>query len=329
MDFKVITYGEVGLEEIVTNGISSGHIPGGSALNIATALTRLGVNAAIVSPYNSEAVPSIVVNSRMHSLGVNQSLLVESDKALPVIKHVISDDGEVETRYFIGSSTQEDWDLIDLRDGPKDGDVLVINGTLAFGDGPMAKVYDTLFKVGSKFHTIIFDPNIRPQLIKDIDEAKERFDNWVSQSTIVKASAEDIKWRYPELSIEEVGALLLEQGPAIVVITNGREGSHIFSRSGQFAMPAIEIDQKDFINQIGVGDAFTAGLVKWLIANDMTAKAEIEQISGLQSLDLLLRSSEYSSSICKTSGTNFDPVTPNEVPVLHRLRVIDGGASAN
>jgi fructokinase len=314
MDIKVIAYGEVLLDQIIYLDDTTSIVPGGSPFNVAVALARQGIHAALVSPHNDETPLALPITAKLASSKVDTSLLVESGKPITVANAFVQADGSVEYGFLIDGTTQSDWGIVDIAKGPKDGDVLTASGSFALAIDSMAEVFDQLFEAGSKYHTMVFDPNVRTSLIKSESVAQERFDRWVSQATIVKASDEDVNWRYPDKSISEIGLLLNSQGPALVVITEGEKGVKLFLNGKEVGLPAIEIPEGEFVDAVGAGDTFNAGMIKWLIDNGKTERVEIESLSDLEVLSMALSASELAAEVCKVQGA--EPPFKNEPPTI-------------
>ena len=72
--------------------------------------------------------------------------------------------------------------------------------------------------------SISFDPNIRPALVPDHDEAVARVEQMVELSDVVKASDEDIAYLYPGADPVQIARDWVQRGPAVVVVTLGSEG---------------------------------------------------------------------------------------------------------
>lgn len=67
--------------------------------------------------------------------------------------------------------------------------------------------------------TITFDPNVRPALITEDEQARTRIDRFVERCDVVKASDEDLHWIDPNRTLEQVAQTWLGLGPAIVAVT--------------------------------------------------------------------------------------------------------------
>jgi len=56
---------------------------------------------------------------------------------------------------------------------------------------------------------ISFDPNIRPNLIRDKNDYLRKFEAWLKTIDILKASIADIKWLYETESMDEIARYFL------------------------------------------------------------------------------------------------------------------------
>ena len=106
--------------------------------------------------------------------------------------------------------------------------------------------------------TVTFDPDVRPSLIKDRDLARERIEQVVERSAIVKVSDEDLRWIDPEHEPEWTARTWLASGPAIVALTMGDHGSLGYCAAGQVRVAARPVQ---VVDTVGAGDAFMVGLL--------------------------------------------------------------------
>jgi fructokinase len=79
-------------------------------------------------------------------------------------------------------------------------------------------------------------------------------------SHVVKVSEEDLGWLVPARSPVEAARGLLAHGPALALLTRGREGADVVSRDAQAHVPAPSVD---VVDTIGAGDAFGGGFLAW------------------------------------------------------------------
>ena len=73
----------------------------------------------------------------------------------------------------------------------------------------------------------------RPSFIADEARFRARLAEMVAKSDIVKISDDDLQWLAGEdTPVEEAAAALLEQGPALIILTRGQAGATGFMTGG-------------------------------------------------------------------------------------------------
>ena len=82
----------------------------------------------------------------------------------------------------------------------------------------------------------MLDPNIRPVLATD-PEYRPRLRSLISESTIVKASAEDLAWLYPKIDYRAAAKRILDVGVRLVLVTLGAAGAYGATRNAQLSVP--------------------------------------------------------------------------------------------
>ena len=104
------------------------------------------------------------------------------------------------------------------------------------------------------------DPNVRPVLIEDRDTYLRRFEQLSGVADLVKLSAADLAWLYPDRGQRDA-VRRLAGGAGCVVLTDGPEGAEgcVAPGSARVTAPAVTV-----VDTVGAGDAFGAGLLAWL-----------------------------------------------------------------
>lgn len=144
--------------------------------------------------------------------------------------------------------------------------------------------------------TITFDPNVRPALITDREQAIGRIDRLVEKADVVKASDEDLRWIDPSRSPEDIATAWLAVGPSIVAVTMGEQGAFATCAAGTVRVAARKVE---VVDTVGAGDSFMAGLIDALWSLNLLGanrRAELARI-GLDALDGVLHEAARASAL--------------------------------
>jgi fructokinase len=152
-----------------------------------------------------------------------------------------------------------------------------------------------------------FDPNIRPALIADRDDAVTRIEAAVAVADLVKLSDEDAAWLWPGVSLDEVLDRLLSLGAHAAVVTRGADGVLARSRDARVEAPGSRVD---VVDTIGAGDAFMSGAIDALLARPAGADA-----FDAAELDALVRRGMATAAITVTRR-GADPPTAADLRAM-------------
>jgi fructokinase len=133
---------------------------------------------------------------------------------------------------------------------------IVHAGTLGLVLEPVASALEAV--IGHAM--IVIDPNIRPDIISDPDGYRARLARVLARSHVVKVSEEDLDWLAPGRRSVEAVRELLDDGPAVGLLTRGPSGALVITRTAEVAVPA---PPTKVVDTIGAGDAFGGGFVAW------------------------------------------------------------------
>src|SRR5262249_30494814 len=111
----------------------------------------------------------------------------------------------------------------------------------------------------AKSATISFDPNCRPNLVRDKDAYRAQMDAFADCASVIKMSDVDFAYLYGGESYEAKAEALLAGGCSLFVVTRGTKGAKAWhKRAGtvEVQAPAVEV-----VDTIGAGDSFQAALL--------------------------------------------------------------------
>ncbi|BBY82034.1 carbohydrate kinase [Mycolicibacterium pulveris] len=246
---RALVIGEALIDIVAREGRVIGEYVGGSPLNVAVGLARLGRGVDFLTHIGDDPRGQRIAEYVKHS-GVQ--LVSESMTAqrTPTALATLDADGSAQYEFDI------EWRLTGT---PEVSPPLVahtgsIGAVLEPGCRAVAALLDTYHPAA----TVTFDPNVRAVLIEDDDTARGRIDRLVERSDVVKASDEDMRWIDPSLAPEQIAQTWLGLGPSIVAVTMGDRGAFALCAAGMVRVPALQVE---VVDTVGAGDAFMSGLI--------------------------------------------------------------------
>lgn len=281
--------------------------PGGSPFNVAVGLARLGKPAAFIGKISNDRFGDIL-RAHLTKNGVDLRWVAQGDES-SALAFVIPDDDGGHDFAFYGDNTAEQ-SLTDA-DVPAafPSDVTALHfGSYSLMLGGSARVYETLMRREHKHRVISLDPNVRPTLFPDRALYRERIERLLRYATLVKASAEDLAWLYPDEHHMDIAARWLYMGPALVVVTLGENGAAGLSGDAVVRAPGLPVDLAD---TVGAGDAFMSALLARLDDGDLLNSQALKHLTEDELEDALAYANRAAAITCTRQGA--DPPTRAQI----------------
>ena len=255
----IVVCGEA-LIDVIHNGDGTQRAaPGGGPFNTARALARLGVPTAFLGRLSNDSFGRQLAAS-LTADGASLELASIGSESTTIAVADVDSEGLAEYQFLVQGTSAPNLTL-DMIPAHLDVAVSALHlGTLGLVLEPMASTLVELLQRERDGRLVIVDPNIRVGLIPDA-EYRERLNDVLGQSTIVKASDADLAWLHPDLSYKRAAERLLGEGVSMVVVTLGAQGAFAAHRDFRIAVDAVHVQ---VVDTIGAGDAFGAGLLAWL-----------------------------------------------------------------
>jgi len=289
--------------EALVDVVDDQALPGGSPLNVAVGLQRLGLPATLHSHFGADP-HGILIAQHLEASNVAVTPGTVGDHPTSVAEATIAADGSATYRFDI------DWDPVAL-DVPPGTFVAVHTGSIGAALSPGADLVEKLLTTLRPTTLVTFDPNVRPQLMGSPDEARPRIERLVALADIVKASDEDVAWLYPDATVAEVLQRWRALGPALVVVTRGSEGADALAASGPVHVPSVTTK---VVDTIGAGDSFMAGLIWSLGTLDLLRADRRAMLHDLNFADVrLVVATGARCAGITVSRPGADPPTADEV----------------
>ena len=285
--FDVVAVGEL-LVDFTENGISAQGNPmleanpGGAPCNVLSMLQNLGKKTAFIGKVGDDAFGQMLTQA-VRNQGINTENLVADDTVHTTLAFVHTDkDGDRSFSFYRnpGADMMLRWDEIH-EDMLADTKIFHF-GTLSMTDGQIEKVTKkAVEKAKSEGALISFDPNLRPPLWKDLEDAKRHMWYGISQCDILKISDDEIAFLTGTDDIDRgIEAILEQSQPALVCATMGKNGSKAFYKGTcVFCDPFL---RDDTIETTGAGDTFMACVLNAVLEKGLEALSEKDLFEIIQ-----------------------------------------------
>lgn len=283
--------------------------PGGSPANVALTLGRLGRRPRLLTSLGADARGD-AVRKWLQGSGVRVRD-TPADRTSTATAHLDADGSatyELAIRWDVDASTEPDADALHV-------------GSIAALAGPGAVAVSALVDRHRGRALVTYDPNIRPALLPDADDARRRVLRLIGRSDVVKASDEDAAWLHPGEALADVARRWRAAGPALVVITRGPDGALAVTDDLEVAVPGV---RTAVVDTVGAGDTFMGALVDGLLAEHVAgvhARARLRALPR-ERLTAILRRAAAAAAVT-VSRPGADPPTRAELDVAR----VGGGLS--
>ncbi|WP_431710757.1 carbohydrate kinase family protein [Glutamicibacter uratoxydans] len=283
------------LVDVLAPGISPPQeFVGGSPLNVAVSLARLGYPGTLVSRWGNDekgrTIEDYLAENRVKFVG-------GADDQATVIAHGTLDPAGGATFAFNAY-----WQLPTLGTELDPSSQLLHTGSIAtlFSSEELLP----LVRKARSHATISYDPNLRPSLVSNHTQTVEQVENFVAAADVVRVSGIDLRWLYPLRSVLDSARAWLDLGPACVIATAGSNGSFGVTRAGSVEHTSTLVEVTD---TVGAGDSFTAALLCWLAEHDLIGaerRAALNQLSVAQLEEALRFASRAAAVTVTRAGAN-------------------------
>ncbi|MBR0816947.1 carbohydrate kinase [Bradyrhizobium liaoningense] len=279
---------------------------GGSCLNVAIGMARLGAPTGFVGGISTDMFGRMIADHAKASKVV-LGLATRSDHqtTLAFVRIVAGEshyafyDAETATRNWIYQRGSIPFDTVEA---------LHVGSTTLVNDQGAAET-KALIADARASSTISFDPNCRPNLVKDKPAYLVRMAEFARTADLIKMSDVDFAYLFGDEPYEQRASALLGQGTSLVVITRGNRGAIAWhAGAGQIEVPAPKVEIAD---TIGAGDSFQAALLFALHKQGRIGRQQLKDIGEEELRRALSFATKCAGLTCTRPGA--DPPWNHEV----------------
>ncbi len=288
--------------------------PGGAPANVLAALSRLGGKTAFIGKVGEDLFGKYLTQVlKQHSINI-EGLRTTSEAKTTLAFVQLDENGDRSFSFYRNPGADTVLEPSEVNYGLIGQSKIFHFGSLTLTDEPSRSSTLAALEHARKSGCIIsYDPNLRPALWKNLEEAKKRIMSVLPGVDILKISEEELEF-ITETNAIETGSreLCRKFNIKLVLITRGALGCYF--RLGDETADVPTFSQIKAVDTTGAGDAFLGGFLYSVLSNKISS---IEQLTK-DDIIKMVRFSNAVASIC-TSRRGAIPAMPQLGEVLALL----------
>jgi len=275
---------------------------GGSILNSAIALGRLGANIYFCGAISKDNFGGLIEKCYRDSR-VQDDFIIKTDRPTTLAYSDLTD-GIAKYTFVDGNSAGRLIDKNSLKpfiNKMKNAKALLVGG-ISLQAEPSGSTWHWVVEQVAGSCIIYFDANIRPNFIGHKDKYLKRFVQLTKKIDIIKVSEEDYNYLYEGQDFENVSAEWLENGIKLIVLTLGEKGAKVIFDGGKEI--SVGAESVKVIDTIAAGDSFNAGLLFHLDKQKMLDQEKLASIKAPTLKKALTFANQVASFTVTQKGAN-------------------------
>jgi fructokinase len=234
--------------------------PGGAPANVAAAVSKLGGTSGFIGKVGRDSFGRMIRRT-LDDAGVSLDLFRMDPSVNTTLAFIsIKEGGEPDFTFYRNHCGA---DIALKQDELEEGYIAETRifhfGSLSFTHEPLKGTVGRAVGMARAAGRIIsFDPNLRPSLWKDLEDARREIVNGLEVADIVKLTEEELNFVTGIDQLRRGTDSLMKYGPRVVIVTRGGDSGFFNNGDIAFEVPAFEAD---VVDSTGAGDAFVAGFL--------------------------------------------------------------------
>ena len=285
--YDVTALGEL-LIDFTENGLSGQNNilmeanPGGAPCNVLAMLSKLGKKTAFIGKVGDDYLGHHLAQvTKNAGIDISNLLFDKEVHTTLAFVHTFAD-GDRDFSFYRNPGA----DMM-LKESEINEEIIAASklfhfGTLSMTNPEVKKATQKAVKIARDNNCLIsFDPNLRPPLWQNLDDAKEAFDYGMKNCDILKISDNELLWFTGAKDFDSGIKILKEKyNIPLILLSKGKEGSSAYYKD-LTANAAAFLDVPT-IETTGAGDTFFACIINYILEHGLT---ELNQTQLLEMLN--------------------------------------------
>jgi fructokinase len=252
---RIYAIGETILDVIFKGDEPETAKAGGSMLNTAVSLGRLGLPVQLISEYGSDRAGEMI-DGFLGKNGIDTSLVHRYSNGKTAISLAFLDEEHNASYSFYKSYPEKRLEM--LPPAFHRDDIVLFGAFYSLMPEVRKQLMAFVRAANAAGSLIVYDPNIRSPHSGEIGELRGLIHENISLAGIVRSSDEDFSTMFGITDGQEAYKLVSEHGCPILIYTRSNKGVEVWYPGGKLLLdvPAVRT-----VSTIGAGDSFNAGLI--------------------------------------------------------------------
>jgi fructokinase len=274
---------------------------GGSPLNVAVGLARLGQRAMFAGAIGRGFLGERLV-AALQADGVDTSAVVRVPA--PTTLGLVGLDAQGVADYaFYGEGAADRQYRVEHLTSVPEGACAYQFGSYSMVAQPVGATLRMLVEREHRRSTIAYDVNVRLNVEPALERWRDAVQWMAGRSTILKLSDEDFERLFPGEAPAERAAAWLQLGCALVVLTQGARGAQAWGRTA--GALAVEPVPTTLVDTVGAGDTFQAALLAALAEHGWLTRTALAGLDAPALASALRFAARAAALTCSRRGADL------------------------
>jgi fructokinase len=296
---RIYALGETLYEKIYREGVLLKSIAGGSAVNTAVSLGRLGLPVYLLSEFGQDTEGEALSHFFSNN-GVSTDFVFRHKEGRTSVSNAHLDDNN-EARYQFFTDFPKNRFLIEMPPFTKN-DILLFGSRFAIHQELKEKVKSILEQALKAQTLILYDPNFRKAHLNELQTIRPLILRNMKYASIIRGSDDDFANIFGAKNSIDAYQNLPQKASCLIYTTSIKgEFLHCNNYSQNYPVPEILP-----VSTIGAGDNFNAGLIHYLFKNGIQKKI-LPTLGSTQWTELIQSGIRFATEVCLSEDNYISP----------------------
>ena len=294
MTRQIFSTGETVFDIIFQSNRPKTGNPGGSVLNSAVTLGRLGLKPVFLSDFCDDIIGGVIKDFLTENGVLAKRVISDCNKQTSVALAFLDENKNAKYEFYKQKPSEADEKLFTADF--KQNDVLLFGSFYGIMPEIRSGIKNLLTEAKTSGAVIVYDPNFRRPHLKDLPKVFPYIVENLQFADIVKGSDEDFALIFGSKNDSETFKNLEKINPGgHFFLTKGKDGCAYYYKGEVLNFSVPEITP---VSTVGAGDNFNAGIVYSIVKHRITKTVLSNKIDKTVINDIVETCVKFSQQVC-------------------------------